>query len=301
MRLLHEPRDRGNNKPQGFSPHRRNGDSDWRCLIYHGPARRQSGISRSVQQHHSARPSPASFCSCSAVRRSTRPSTPNRMLPMEFAAFSSIATSAAGVSIGEHFPRLAQRAHRYAIVRSVSHTDNFHGSSCHYVLTGTPYPRGANLLGAGPTIIRMSAWRPGGCVLAMASCRHLSGCSPRLLRWPSRPRQRRRLPGQRYDPFVVARPHRARLSSAGVGISWTSLPRLPQRQGLLDSSTIKPINSCVVRRPRSPASLFRERPAGGPFAHSRPGLDLAAEPGRIRDHYGRHCFGQGVIPGAQVG
>jgi uncharacterized protein (DUF1501 family) len=36
--------------------------------------------------------------------------------------FASTATSIAGIRISEHFPRVAQRAHRYTIVRSVHHT-----------------------------------------------------------------------------------------------------------------------------------------------------------------------------------
>src|SRR5437762_1032761 len=36
--------------------------------------------------------------------------------------FKPIATNVSGMQICEHFPRLAQRAHHYAIVRSVHHT-----------------------------------------------------------------------------------------------------------------------------------------------------------------------------------
>src|SRR5262245_59583875 len=56
--------------------------------------------------------------------------------------FATIATSTAGVHICEHLPRLAARAHRYALVRSLSHRDDNHLMSTHHVLTGALQPGG---------------------------------------------------------------------------------------------------------------------------------------------------------------
>ena len=50
--------------------------------------------------------------------------------------FASIATSVPGIRISEHFPRLAEVAHRLAIIRSMSHDDFAHLSTAHRVLTG---------------------------------------------------------------------------------------------------------------------------------------------------------------------
>lgn len=55
--------------------------------------------------------------------------------------FKPIATSVAGTHVGEHVPRLARLAHRYALVRSVSHPDNTHTVAMHYMLTGTRHLR----------------------------------------------------------------------------------------------------------------------------------------------------------------
>src|SRR5688572_10068349 len=51
-------------------------------------------------------------------------------------SFQSIATTVAGTRIGEHFPRLATLAKRYAIVRSMTHTDPAHLSPVHHLITG---------------------------------------------------------------------------------------------------------------------------------------------------------------------
>src|SRR5688572_3913233 len=50
--------------------------------------------------------------------------------------FNPIASSVPGTMLGEHIPRLARQAHRYAIIRSVSHPDNTHTVAMHYMLTG---------------------------------------------------------------------------------------------------------------------------------------------------------------------
>ena len=50
--------------------------------------------------------------------------------------FKPIETSAPGVLIGEHLPNLAKLAHKYAIVRSMTHKLPGHEQGTHYLLTG---------------------------------------------------------------------------------------------------------------------------------------------------------------------
>jgi len=54
--------------------------------------------------------------------------------------FRPIATNVPGIAISEHFPLLAQRAHRLAILRSVHHADVNHTTATHALLTGRPIP-----------------------------------------------------------------------------------------------------------------------------------------------------------------
>jgi uncharacterized protein (DUF1501 family) len=64
--------------------------------------------------------------------------------PAEFRGeFQPIDTSVPGLQICEHFPRLAQRAHHLALIRSMTHSDVNHTTATHYLLTGraaTPGP-----------------------------------------------------------------------------------------------------------------------------------------------------------------
>eukprot|EP01137_Pigoraptor_chileana_P020376 Opistho-2@82652 len=54
--------------------------------------------------------------------------------------FASIPTTVPGLRVSEHFPRLAQLAQRYAVVRSMTHTDPAHLSPVHHLFTGRVAP-----------------------------------------------------------------------------------------------------------------------------------------------------------------
>jgi hypothetical protein len=68
---------------------------------------------------------------------------PKPSAPVEFRGeFRPIRTTVPGLHIGEHLPRLASRAHRLALIRSMTHDDVDHTSATHLLLTGRPNPRG---------------------------------------------------------------------------------------------------------------------------------------------------------------
>ena len=50
--------------------------------------------------------------------------------------FRPIQTSVPGIQICEHLPHLAQRAHKYALVRSMRTSSDGHELACHMLLTG---------------------------------------------------------------------------------------------------------------------------------------------------------------------
>ncbi|MCI0642322.1 MAG: DUF1501 domain-containing protein [Gemmataceae bacterium] len=56
--------------------------------------------------------------------------------------FRPIATTVPGLQICEHLPRLARRAHKLAVLRSMCHDDVDHTSATHWMLTGKRNPRG---------------------------------------------------------------------------------------------------------------------------------------------------------------
>jgi hypothetical protein len=59
--------------------------------------------------------------------------------------FKPIATRTSGIRICEHLPRLAQRSHLWALVRSLTHRSNDHSAGHHIMLTGrSDMPPGFN-------------------------------------------------------------------------------------------------------------------------------------------------------------
>lgn len=57
--------------------------------------------------------------------------------------FRPIPSSVPDLFVGEHLPELAQRAHRFALIRSVTHPDNIHTTAMHYMLSGMRHARPA--------------------------------------------------------------------------------------------------------------------------------------------------------------
>src|SRR5436189_5622475 len=55
--------------------------------------------------------------------------------------FKPIPTSVPGIQICEHLPRLARRADKLAIIRSMTHDNVDHTGATHDLLTGRPVPR----------------------------------------------------------------------------------------------------------------------------------------------------------------
>lgn len=57
--------------------------------------------------------------------------------------FRPIATTVPGLQICEHLPRLAQRAQKLALIRSMTHNNVDHTKATHFLLTGKPPPAGS--------------------------------------------------------------------------------------------------------------------------------------------------------------
>ena len=55
--------------------------------------------------------------------------------------FRPIQSSVPGTLLGEHIPRIAQVAHRFALLRSVTHPDATHTVAQHYMMTGVRHRR----------------------------------------------------------------------------------------------------------------------------------------------------------------
>jgi len=210
-------------------------------------------------------------------------------------SFQSIATAVPGLRIGEHFPKLAALAKKYAVVRSMNHTDPAHLSPVHHLMTGRLAAKvNSDVDGAS----RSDAPCLGAVVqkfLPSASAIPASVTLPWAVSHPSAPGGT--APGQNagwlgagFDPFLV-----------------TGNPNLP-------NFTIPGLRSAAdvpAERLQGRAELARRLDRDGRIADysglkakamdlllapavSR-AFDLSAEKPATRDKYGRHPHGQSCL------
>jgi hypothetical protein len=214
--------------------------------------------------------------------------------------FKPIATSAPGVFISEHFPRLAQQAHRLTIIRSMSHDDPAHLSTAHRVLTGhiAPTPKSD---AAGPSA---RDWPHLGAILAKV--RPASGALPQAVTMPwsvahpaapggRAPGQDAGWLGKAFDPFrIEGDPNAPGFQVEGLGLPVGISPdRMVDRRSLMDGLR----NSLDLGGPAPRAwDGFQARALDAMVsAEARGAFDLDREDPRLRDRYGRHIHGQCLL------
>lgn len=221
--------------------------------------------------------------------------------------FRPIDTTLPGVRICEHLPRLAQLAHRYALVRSVSYNNNNHTPMIYYTLTGrmveqplldndvrppqrTDFP---HLGGVLAHFKRPPSGLPGYVAVpelaVRSSLRGEFKRSRNLLRGGGGG-----FLGPLVDPLGVN-------GDPGTpsGVPQLSLPadvpigRLERRMALLsvlDHQGPALTNTDMYRDLRDQAVVLSGAVGGGGRAFS-----IDAEPPRLRDLYGRHRFGNALV------
>jgi hypothetical protein len=209
--------------------------------------------------------------------------------------FPPIATSVTGTRISSLLPALARQAHRYAIIRSASDEYNggAHGQSVYLALTGHKNPRvkGDDIRPApddypclGSAVARLRGARqglPSHVWLLDMHRRTFAGEGGGFL-------------GHASDPFrILQDPNRPDFRvQALTPPREVPLERLAGRRGLLEQ---------LQRRgdrilDRGTMDAHQERAFSMILAPTtRTAFDLNAEPAGVRDHYGRHKFGQGVL------
>jgi uncharacterized protein (DUF1501 family) len=203
--------------------------------------------------------------------------------------YRPIATSVPGVRVGELLPRLARLAHRYGLVRSMTHRNGGHDGGMHICMTGHSNPK-ENTPYFGSVMARV---RPTGSNLpSYVWLQNLAGdVQPRYLNGG--------FLGAAYSPLRVGadldNPSAPNFRVTAFD-SHRDVPaeRLARRRALLSAVT-----SPGARTEGSGAGnmrRFQERAFDlltGPEA--RQAFDLAREPAALRDRYGRNPLGQNLL------
>jgi len=213
-------------------------------------------------------------------------------------AFQPIATRVPGLSICEHLPRLAARADKYALVRSLSHRENNHLVATHHLLTGYPQP-GAFF----DKVASRDDWPSYSGGLSYLRPRHdgiptgvnlptflMEGA----LTWPG---QHAGFLGPRHDPWQVTRdPNAPDFRMDGLRLDpLIEVDRLGDRRSLLaqiDGQRASLASAAEGRRLSDQQTRAFSILTSGKIAQA---FDMDREPVAVRDRYGRHAFGQSLL------
>ncbi len=228
--------------------------------------------------------------------------------PAEFRGeFRPISTSVPGLSICEHFPRLARQAHRLTVIRSMTHRDVNHTTATHEILTGRPIPR----VGGGDV---REDWPHFGAVLAkLDPARNRSVLPSYVQMRPELPDAAPRFVesshgqgggwmGPNFDPMTIDddpalgsyRPASANLPEG------LSLERLQSRRELAEMLAGKPQCEAVAgwQFQPMPTVMDQHRARAIDMLRDRKAIeafDLSLEDPRLRERYGHNPHGQSVL------
>jgi uncharacterized protein (DUF1501 family) len=212
--------------------------------------------------------------------------------------FKAIASRVAGIQLSEHLPRLAARAERYALVRSLSHRENNHLVATHHILTGHPQP-GAffdkvasrddwpSYAGGVNYLAPRTDGVPGGVNLPTFL---MEG----PLTWPA---QHAGFLGPKFDPWQVTRdPNAADFRVDNLRLApGLEVSRLSDRRGLLEQierQQTRLADQASTRRLNDQQQLAFRVLTSGKVARA---FEMEQEPHAVRERYGRHAFGQSLL------
>jgi len=208
--------------------------------------------------------------------------------------FKPIDTAVPGIQICEHFPGLAARVGRLAIVRSMSHPEGNHLVAVHHVLTGHPSnPRGASDLD------RVASRDDFPCYAAVLDHLHRrkdgipNGVALPLrlvegpLTWPG---QDAGFLGPRHDPWQLRLdPNRPDARDDSLSLpEGLDTERLHRRRHLLSQAAVPAPGDAFVDQQDAALALLSNGRVGK-------ALDLDREDPRLIDRYGRHLFGRSLL------
>jgi hypothetical protein len=209
--------------------------------------------------------------------------------------FRPMSTAVPGIQVCEHFPHLARQTGKIAFVRSVTHSDNNHSTSAHWMLTGHKHPLAQENFGArrsdfphlGSVVSRLA---PGpGELPAFVALPEVIGTTAGFVT----PGQDAGFLGGRHDPFrinqhPVSPDFRVRDLAPGPGIDPSRLEdrldlrrRFDRMRAGLEEGDFDGIQGRAIDLVTSPAV--------------REAFDLAAEGEAERERYGLQPFGQSVL------
>ncbi|MCI0458098.1 MAG: DUF1501 domain-containing protein [Gemmataceae bacterium] len=212
--------------------------------------------------------------------------------------FRPVSTTVPGVQVCEHLPRLSRVAHRFSIVRSMTHTAVNHNTATYFVTTGQPPPR--DVIAFTPS---ENDFPHLGAQVAFGGRAH--GDVPAAVSLPdpvsdgpyTTPGQNGGFLGARHAPFAIhGDPSDEQFSVEGLTSSPEMRPeRIAGRRGLLRAVNER-LGRLATDRHIEGLDGYQQRAFALLTSDStRQAFELQRESARVRDRYGRHKYGQALL------
>jgi len=221
--------------------------------------------------------------------------------------FRPVDTNVPGLQVCQHMPRMARLADKYAIIRSVAHSQSAHPAAAYWMMAGGPIARPA----------------PDASFLSRVDRPHVGSALARVLgpavpsmppfvmvpeamapNGPDRAGQHAGFLGASFDPYRINSDPNQPDYSPGVLVppAELSAARLRGRRALLDQfehpATVSP--GAVLGHADPGVDPGMDEFQARAFdllssAAARHAFDITAETAATRDRYGRHSFGQSTL------
>jgi uncharacterized protein (DUF1501 family) len=211
--------------------------------------------------------------------------------------FQPISTVVPGTQICEHFPKLAQRTDKLAIVRSVTHNNVDHTVATHFLLTGQPPPRSTEIRAQWPNIgsVLSRLGRGRGALPPFIQMRpKLENDVPRFVEQSQG--QFAGWLGAVHDPLSIDHdPSRPDYRVADLALRGElSVDRLSDRVGLKRSldAQLQAAAHSVAAQDRNVERAYQLLTSA---AGERGAFDLTQESPQMRERYGMNAHGQSVL------
>ena len=212
--------------------------------------------------------------------------------------FKTIPTKVPGYLVTEHLPRLAARADKFAVLRSVRHNKGAHNSGAYYSLVGREPLTDIVTANAAATDFP----HPGSVVDYLSPDRSRKVPASVALPWmiadgPFRtPGEFAGFLGKQYDPlWALGDPNKPDFNVAELVLpNGVDVQRLHDRQGIEDD-----LAKLSRLADRSAVKGMRDYQARAvdllTSAETRKAFAINEEPAAVRDRYGRNTYGQSCL------
>lgn len=192
-----------------------------------------------------------------------------------------ISSNVDGIQLNSLFPKLAQQADKYSLIRSMTHGNNGHETAAYMMQTG--HKPGGRL--AYPSV---------GAIFTYFKKEQYKGLLPPyivMLQAAGRFSEEGFL-GPGYKPFATGGdPNASRFEVQGIVNKGINDARQRARRELVDKTNVMGYGLADVPQ-MAAAEEAKQKAYGLILGKGREVFNLANEPTELRDRYGRHTFGQ---------